>query len=107
MATEALQGQLKYEVNAKEELSGNLALQEEAVAVARKAIKRVKDEHNRFEKRAKAAEKKVEDMRRTLKSLRKTIATLKVDVRTATKVHSPAPSVLCLLFFKFTFGFLG
>jgi hypothetical protein len=107
VTTEALQDQLEDEVNAKEELSGNFALQAEAVAVARKAVKRAKEEHNRFEKRAKAAEKKVEDMRKTMKSLRTTIATLQVNVGTTTKVHSPAPSLLCLPFLKFTFSFLG
>ncbi len=90
VTTEALQDQLEDEVKAKVELSGSLALQAEAVEVARKAVKRVKQEHNRFEKIAKAAEKKVEDMRRTVKSLRTTISTLQVHVGTATKVHSPS-----------------
>ncbi len=107
VTTEALQDQLKDEVNAKEELSGNLALQAETVALARKAVKTAMDAHNRFEKRAKAAEKKVENMRRTMKSLRTTIATLQVNVGTATKLHSSAPSLLYLPFFKFIFGFLG
>jgi DNA-directed RNA polymerase subunit L len=87
VTTEVLQHQLDNEVNAKVELNGDLALQTAAVEVARKAVKKAKEEHNKFEKRAKAAENKVEAMRRTVKSLRASMATLQVHVGTATLVH--------------------